>query len=104
MNFKNIVITPSSLGKTRRETLHIAQWLYNTSDIHQVSKKKVGSYSVKLYHPYRNPREFKKRFFDRFLRKTKKPSVVPDAVVADAVDADAVDADAVIPHQPHLAH
>lgn len=79
MNFASLLITPASLGRPLREARQISQWLYATGDLHQISSKRVGSYVIKLYHPYSSPKEFQNKFIDRVLHRKlhRKPKPTP---------------------------
>lgn len=79
MILSKIIITPGSEGKTRREALAIAQWLYATNKVHKIGVKKIGSYSIELYHPFESPEAFKTGFFDKVFRRKHPPKPLAQA-------------------------
>jgi len=75
MNLTSVIITPAAPGRPRRECLALGQWLYGTTECHQIDTKKVGKYRIKLYHPFESRKAFLEGFRYKIFKKLRQSDV-----------------------------
>ena len=69
-NLKRLIITPLDNGVSSLQCDSFCA-MYNTKNKHIVGHEVINGLSYPVYHPYKNPEEFKINFLYRF-KPTKK--------------------------------